>query len=270
LCRYYGVSRSGFYAWRERGHSARVRVDRRLRQAVVRIHRRSRTAYGSPRVHQALRREGKRVGVKRVARLMREAHIKGRAARIYRRLGKLHRFFERIPNLLQGAPLPQHIDQVWVADLTYLRIGSSWRYLAAVMDLYSRRIVGWALGHAKSLALTTRALQRAIALRRPPAGLVVHSDRGVEYAAYGYQRVLQTHGLRPSMNRPYTCQDNAHMESFFHSLKTELVYARVIASDGALNAMLAGYIERFYNTERLHSSLGYRSPVEFETINCSH
>jgi transposase InsO family protein len=269
LCRYYRVSRSGFYAWRARGQSARSRADSALCKAIKAIHRRSRGSYGSPRVHRALRQAGQRVGAKRVARLMREAHLKGRAARIYRRLARLHKFFERVPNRLRKKKAPLQVNQVWVSDLTYLRLGHSWRYLAAVMDLYSRRIVGWAVGHAKSLALTSRALQRAIELRHPPAGLIVHSDRGVEYAAHGYQRLLEAHGLRASMSRPYTCQDNAAMESFFHSLKTEAIYQRSIGSDAALNAMLAGYIGRFYNDWRLHSSLDYRSPVQFEEDNCS-
>jgi transposase InsO family protein len=173
---------------------------------------------------------------------MREAHLKGRAACIYRRLARLHKFFDKVPNRLRKAKQPKRIDQIWVSDLTYLRLGHSWRYLAVVMDLYSRRIVGWAVGRAKSLALTSRALQRAIELRRPSAGLIVHSDRGVEYAAHGYQRLLELHGLKASMSRPYTCQDNAAMESFFHSMKTEAIHQRSISSDAALNAMLAAYI----------------------------
>jgi putative transposase len=209
------------------------------------------------------------VSAKRVARLMREARLRARAARVYRRLPGLQRFFDHVPNLRLGQAAPDRLNQVWVGDLTYLRVAGSWRYLAVVMDLYSRRVIGWAVGRLKSTQLTLAALQRAIAARTPPAGLTFHSDRGVEYAAYSYRALLDEHGIVASMNRPYTCQDNAHMESFFHSLKAELIHGREIGSDSELNAMLAGYIERFYNVSRLHSSLGYRCPVDFERSTCS-
>ena len=274
LCERYGVSRSGFYAWLRRARSFRAREDGLLVGRIKRIHAESREAYGSPRVHRALEREGVRCGAKRVARLMREAGLRGRASRLYRRQPGLHRFFEKTGNRRLEAPPPSRIDQVWVGDLTYLRVGRLWRYLAVVMDLYSRRLVGWAVGRTKNVALTSRALRRAIAARRPPAGLVFHSDRGVEYASYRYQELLKAWRILGSMNRPRSCQDNAHMESFFHSMKSELVHRREIASDGQLNALLAGYIDRFYNTKRLHSSLGYYSPVEFEqlmsTQQCVH
>jgi putative transposase len=266
LCRRYGVSRSGFYDWRRRGEPQRCRTDRVLRARIARIHRDSRGTYGSPRVHWALRREDVRVGAKRVARLMREAGLRGRVSRLYRRQPGLHRFFLKTGNLRLTEPLPRRINQVWVGDLTYLRVGRLWRYLAVVMDLYSRRLIGWAVGRSKSMRLTSLALKRAIAARHPPPGLMFHSDRGVEHAAYRYQGLLAQHRIIASMNRPHTCQDNAHMESFFHSLKAELVHRREIGSDGELNALLAGYIDRFYNAKRLHSSLGYHSPVEFEQL----
>lgn len=266
LCRYYGASRSGFYAWQRRGEAPRVKADRELGSKIRRLHEDSRGTYGSPRVYQALRREGVRVGEKRVARLMREARLKARIARVYRRQPGLHRFFAKTPNLRLGQPPPSSIDQVWVGDITYLRVGRVWRYLAAVMDLYSRRLLGWAVGRSKSMKLTMRALERAIAARANAPGLMFHSDRGVEYAAHRYQGLLQAHSIVPSMNRPYTSQDNAHMESFFHSLKAELLHRREIGSDGELIAVLAGYIDRFYNVRRLHSSLGYHSPIEFEQL----
>lgn len=206
---------------------------------------------------------------KRVARLMREAGLRGRVSRLYRRQPGLRRFFLKTGNLRLAQPPPSGINQVWVGDLTYLRVGRLWRYLAVVMDLFSRRLIGWAIGQSKSMKLTMLALRRAIATRRPPPGLVFHSDRGVEYAAYRYQALLDEHRIIASMNRPHTSQDNAHMESFFHSLKAELIHRCEIRSDGQLNAMLAGYIDRFYNAKRLHSSLGYNSPIEFEQLASS-
>jgi transposase InsO family protein len=269
LCRYYGASRSGFYAWQQRGEPRRAKADRELSAKIGRVHEDSRGTYGSPRVHQVLRRDGIRVGEKRVARLMREARLKARIARIYRRQPGLHRFYAKTPNLRLNQPPPSRIDQVWVGDITYLRVGRAWRYLAAVMDLYSRRLLGWAVGRSKSMKLTMRALERAIRARGTAPGLMFHSDRGVEYGAHRYLGLLQAHSIVPSMNRPYTSQDNAHMESFFHSLKAELVHRREIGSEGELIALLAGYIDRFYNVRRLHSSLGYHSPVEFEQLTSS-
>ncbi len=268
LCERYSVSRSGFYAWLRRGRSKRTEDDGTLLRRVKAIFEDSHGRYGSPRVQRVLKHQGVLVSAKRVARLMRQAQLRARAARVYRRVPGVQRFFDHVPNLRLGQAPPDRLDQVWVGDLTYLRVAGAWRYLAVVMDLYSRRVVGWAVGRLKSAQLTMNALQRALAARGPPAGLTFHSDRGVEYAAYCYRAVLDTYGIRASMNRPYRCQDNAHMESFFHSLKAELTHGREVHSDGELNAMLAGYIEPFYNGTRLHSSLGYLSPVQFEQTKC--
>ena len=218
-------------------------------------------------MHQVLRREGIRCSNKRVARLMRERGLRARVSRLYRRgSGVVRRFFAKTGNLRLEEPLPTRSDQIWVGDLTYLRLGKRWRYLASVMDLFSRRIVGWTLARNRTTEVTLRALKRAICLRDPKPGLLFHSDRGIEYSAYGYQDFLKVKGIVPSMNRPRHCQDNAHMESFFHSLKAELTHRTSYASDLELNASVAGYIERFYNQKRIHSSLGYHSPVEFECL----
>jgi transposase InsO family protein len=242
--------------------------DRTLLRQIKAIFEDSHGRYGSPRVQRVLKHDGVHLGEKRVARLMRQARLRARAARVYRRVPGVQRFFDHVPNLRLGQAAPDRLDQIWVGDLTYLRVAGAWRYLAVVMDLYSRRVVGWAVGRLKSAQLTLNALQRAIDTRRPAAGLTFHSDRGVEYAAYSYRALLDAHGILASMNRPYRCQDNAHMESFFHSLKAELIHGREVHTDGELNAILAGYIERFYNVSRLHSSLGYHSPVEFEQTKC--
>ena len=192
--------------------------------------------------------------------------MRARVSRMYRNSRGVHKFFLKTGNLRLEEPLPTHTDQIWVGDLTYLRLGKRWRYLATVMDLFSRRIVGWTLSRNRTTNVTLRALRRAIALRSPKPGLLFHSDRGIEYSAYGYQDFLKANGILPSMNRPRHCQDNAHMESFFHSLKAELTHQRSYASDAELNASVARYINRFYNEKRIHSSLGYHSPVEFECL----
>jgi len=267
LCRHYRVSRSGFYAWERRDRDWRRRADEALGAHIERIYRDSGERYGSPRVHQVLRREGVRVSNKRVARLMRERGLRARVSRLYRRgSGVVRRFFAKTANLRLDQPSPTRPDQIWVGDLTYLRLGKRWRYLATVMDLFSRRILGWTLARKRTTDVTLRALKRAIALRDPKPGLLFHSDRGIEYSAYGYQDFLKARGIVPSMNRPRNCQDNAHMESFFHSLKAELTHRRNFLSDAELNACVAGYINRFYNEKRIHSSLGYHSPVEFECL----
>jgi transposase InsO family protein len=267
LCRRYKVSRSGFYAWERRDRGRRGRADEELGARIERIHRDSGKRYGSPRVHEVLRREGIRLNNKRVARLMRERGLRARVSRLYRRgSGVVRRFFAKTGNLRLQEPLPTRPDQIWVGDLTYLRLGKRWRYLATVMDLFSRRIIGWTLARNRTTDVTLRALKRAISLREPRPGLLFHSDRGIEYSAYGYQDFLKARGIVPSMNRPRHCQDNAHMESFFHSLKAELTHQRAFGSDAELNASLAGYIDRFYNAKRIHSSLGYHSPVEFERL----
>ena len=267
LCRRYKVSRSGFYAWAGREGSKRRRTDQELGARIESIHCDSCERYGSPRVHQVLRREGIRCSNKRVARLMRERGLRARVSRLYRKgSGMVRRFFAKTDNLRLKEPLPTRTDQIWVGDLTYLRLGKRWRYLATVMDLFSRRIVGWTLSRNRTVEVTLRALKRALAPRSPKPGLMFHSDRGIEYSAYGYQDVLRSKGIVPSMNRPRNCQDNAHTESFFHSLKAELTHQRSFTSDAELNASVAGYINRFYNEKRIHSSPGYHSPVEFECL----
>jgi transposase InsO family protein len=231
---------------------------------IQRIYAASQGRYGSPRVHEALRREGLAIGKKRVARLMQEAGIAGRVATLYRRSPGTTRFYERHQNLRLDLPPPAGIDQVWVGDLTYIRVGRHWRYLAVVMDLYSRRVISWSLGERKTADLTWRALRQALRRRQPPPGLLFHTDRGVEYGAHLIQQELVRHGIRSSMNRPGCCTDNGHMESFFHSLKAEAIHGVSFSTEAELRRELNHYIGQFYNHRRLHSALGYRTPVEYE------
>ncbi len=259
-----GVSRSGYYDWVKRKPSGRKAEDVVLLGEIHRIHVQSRGTYGSPRVHRKLRRDGVRVGEKRVARLMRESGLKGRVVTVTQRRPAWKRFQQDGENLRLGLSLPTAPDQQWVADLTYIKVGSDFRHLITIMDLYSRRIVGWSLCYNRTANDVLPLLQRVIARRKPAPGLIFHTDRGIEFMAYAIQDELQKHGLQRSYNRLGHCTDNAHMESFYHSLKAELIRGRYFASEEVLRSALASYINGFYNQERLHSGIDYMSPVEYE------
>ncbi len=265
LCRTYKVTRSGYYGWRQRQHSRRKAQDQQLSSRIAAIYDASYGTYGSPRIHWALKVEGIGVGRKRVAGLMRRMELKGRCGRIYRsqRRVSVNRFFNGIPNrsLERVATEP---NQVWVGDITYLKAGGQWRYLAVVMDKYSRRILSWSLSARKDAWLTLRALNRAVARRRPATGLIFHSDRGIEYGAFVMRRRLAQLGIVQSMNRPEAkMTDNALMESFFHSMKAEGVHGRTFPDQRRLDQHVNRYMP-FYNSQRMHSALGYVSPIVFE------
>lgn len=267
LCAHFRVSGSGYYAGRKRKEPDRAKANRTLLRRIERIHSDSRETYGSPRVYKALRKSGLRVGRTRVERLMRQAGIKARSATVYRRLPGLHRFFESIRNRRLGLPEPDAVNQQWAADLTYIRLGAQWRYLAVVIDLYSRKVVGWSMGKQRTGKLTTRAaLMTAIRKRKPERGLIFHTDRGIEYRSYEIQKIHRRHGILPSMNRPGQCTDNAEVESFFHTLKGDLIREREYQCGEILRRSIAGYLHHFYNRKRLHSSLGYCAPAEYEAM----
>jgi putative transposase len=264
MCRLYEVSVSGYYAWRERAPCERSRADAALLEKIRHEHAVSRETYGSPRVHAALGRQGEPVGRRRVERLMREYGIRGRCAGLYRRMPGMGRFFRRDGDCNRVADRPITApNQVWVGDVTYLKVRGQWRYLATVMDRYSRRLLGWSLGPQRTSQLTRRALQRALDSRGRCNGTIFHSDRGVEYLGYDFQRALDRAGFQRSVNRPRRMNDNAHMESLFKTLKSDMYHGCEFNSDQALRSAIVSYVD-FYNRTRLHSALGYRTPIEVE------
>lgn len=260
------VSRSGYYRWLKAPASRRVQAARQLTEHIRRIHQENRQCYGSPRIFQELRRQGIQTSENRVARLMQAAGLKARSKRAFRPRTTDSRHPHPIaPNRLKSEPPVQAPNQVWVADITYLWTVAGWVYLAAVMDLFSRRIVGWALGTTLETSLVKEALHRALAARRPAAGLCHHSDRGSQYASNAFRALLQAWHIEPSMSGPACCYDNAAMESFWSTLKTELIPPTAFLNLQMARMAIFDYIELFYNPRRLHSALGYQSPVDFET-----
>jgi putative transposase len=264
LCRTLLVSRAGFYAWQRRAPSARSQADERLGVEIAAIHAETRQRYGSPRIHAELVERGCRTGRKRVARLMRVQGLAARRRRRFRVTTQSRHPFPIAPNVLAREFERPGPDQAWVTDITYIPTGEGWLYLAVVLDLGSRFAVGWAMDSRITDDLTLDALEMALARRRPPPGLLHHSDRGSQYASRDYQRVLVQHGIVCSMSRRGNCWDNAVAESFFASLKVELVHDAAWATRTAARIELFEYLEVFYNGQRRHSALGYLSPRAFE------
>lgn len=265
MCELYGVTRSGYYAWRNRGISKRDSEDGQILAAIREIFEESGGTYGSPRIFQALKRAGWKIGRKRVERIMRENRLKARAQKIYKRCPEVQQHFVRVPNRLVGKQ-EEGPNEVWVGDITYLKANQKWHYLSVVMDRWSRKIVGWSLGKEKSSNLTLKTLQKAVNNRQPKQGLLFHTDRGSEYLSHTFQSKAEELGITASSNRPRHMNDNAYMESFFHSLKSDRYHGNTFENIEELRKMVESYIP-FYNQKRLHSGLGYHSPVEYESLN---
>lgn len=264
LCRYLRVSRSGFYAWGQRAESARAHANHALVSVMREIHQQTDRAYGSPRMHRELLARGHYCGRHRVARLMRIHGLVARRQRRYRANAAMAGLYARFDNhLLTRAPA-RRANELWAGDYTYLRTPQGWLYLAIVLDLFSRRVIGWAVSRQRTASLTREALRMAIHHRRPAPGTLFHSDQGIEYAANTFQSLLTQHQLTASMSRRGNCYDNAHLESFFSNLKLEMNQDFACVTDAVQK--IRDYLY-FYNNQRRHSRLDFRSPVEYETIN---
>ena len=264
LCKVLDVSRSGFYAWNERGRSTRSSEDAKLTVHVLAAFKTGRGAYGSPRVHDELKAAGIAVGRKRVARIMRELGLEGRRKRRFKATTDSRHNLPVAENVLDRNFEVDAPDVAWVTDITYVWTAEGWLYLAAILDLFSRRVVGLAMSERIDRALVLEALRNAVGRRLPNAGLMHHSDRGSQYASGDYQDALDELGVVCSMSRKGNCWDNAVAESFFATLKTECVYTRRFATRAEAREAIFEYIEVFYNGTRRHSTLGYLSPMEFE------
>jgi transposase InsO family protein len=263
MCRVLDVSRSGYYDWLGRKPSRRAQEDERLKVAIKAAHERTRKSYGARRLQPELAADGFSAGRDRIVRLRRELGIRCRQKRKFKATTNSNHTLPVAENLLNQNFAPQAPNEVWTADITYISTAEGWLYLAGIKDLFNCEIVGYAMGDRMTQELTTKALFHAVQLKRPPAGLIHHSDRGSQYCAEDYRKHVEEFGMRASMSRRGNCYDNAPIESFWGSLKTELVYDRRYATRAEAEASIREYIEIFYNRQRRHSRLGNVSPAVF-------
>lgn len=264
MCLALEVSRSGYYAWLGRGESKRALSNKELLKEIERVYRESRRTYGYLRITRKLNREGIFCSKNRVARLMRKNGIVAKTKRRFKATTDSKHDFPIATNLLKQNFYTREPNKIWVADITYIPTGEGWLYLAALADLFNREIVGWAMDKTMTRELVLKALKQAIGRKRPPGGLIHHSDQGKQYASFDYQQALKDNGIRSSMSRKGNCYDNACMESFFGTLKQELIYGNRFDTRAEACSSIFEYIEVFYNRNRLHSALEYMSPVEYE------
>jgi putative transposase len=267
MCGMLGVSSSGYYAWRKRPPSKREMANRELYKKIEVVYNENHKVYGSPRIYHALKKQGVVCSENRVARLMRLRGLRARQTKRFKVTTKRNKAHPVAPNLLNRDFEANRPNQKWLTDITYILTLEGWLYLAAVLDLYSRRIIGWAMSDRMTSDLTVDALKMAIVQRQPELALLHHSDQGSQYTDGTYQALLKDHGIQVSMNGVGTWYDNAPMESFFGTLKSEWVYHRVYRTRDQARSDIFYYIEAFYNRRRLHSSLGYLSPEEYELIH---
>jgi putative transposase len=269
MCRVLEASKAGYYAWRNRDKSSHEKRDEEIIKKIVEIHRKSRKTYGSPRIHRALRKKGITCGRKRVARIMREVGIKGKQRKRFRRTTNSKHQHPIAENVLDRRFRPEEIgapNVAWAGDLTYIWTLEGWLYLAVILDLFSRRVIGWSMRHTLEAEIALDALRMALEYRRPDRGVIHHTDRGVQYACGDYQELLTEYKMTCSMSRKGDCWDNAVSESFFATLKSELIETRIWETREQARAAIFEYIEVWYNRERLHSSLDYNSPATYEEL----
>jgi putative transposase len=264
MCRVLGVTKSGFYAWKKRPKPARAKSDAQLAATVAAVHQRSRRTYGSPRVHRELQARGVRVGKKRIERLMRENGLQGRTKRRFKRTTDSKHGGPIAPNILARHFSVAEPNRAWTTDVTAIATDEGWLYLAPMLDLHSRRVVAFSGSDSNDTELALDVLRKALRARRPPPGLLHHSDRGSPYASDDYRAELRAHRVRRSMSRKGDCWDNAVSESFFATLRAELVDHERYPTRAAAMKSIADYIDNFYNVERRHSFLDYLNPIEFE------
>ena len=266
MCRLFKVSRSGYYAWLRRPESLRKTEDKALSEVIAKIHEESNGEYGSPKIHQELRRRGTRCGRKRVARLMRKDGLKAKTIRKFKATTNSNHSLPVAENLLNRDFSPAEPNKAWVADITYIWTNEGWLYLAIVIDLYSRAVVGWSMSERMTRTLVMDAFTLAVKRRNPSPGLLHHSDRGSQYASGDFQKLLAKYGAICSMSRKGNCWDNAAAESFFALLKRAVVFHNQYQTRAQARQSIFDYIERFYNRKRIHSSLGYRTPFEVDQL----
>ena len=264
MCRVLEVRRSGYYAWKRRGPSMRQRRDRVLLERIRESHRLSKGRYGSPNILEDLREWGYHCSRKRIARLMRGAGLRSKTVRKFRVTTLSKHSLPVADNLLIRDFMAPSPNRVWVSDITYIWTREGWLYLCVVLDLFNRQVVGWAMSKRLGAELAVGALRQALLMRRPTEGMVFHSDRGVQYASWAFREVLKGAGIRQSMSRKGDCWDNAVAESFFGTLKQELVYHETYRTRSEARLSMFEYIEGWYNRKRRHSTLGYMSPIQFE------
>lgn len=258
----YDVSRFGYASWKARGQSNHKKRDLELTRHISKLYDDVDGIYGSPKIHTLLKQEGEKVGKKRVARLMRENQLKARCSRLYKNNTHMDRFYASIGNKIHDLEATGP-DQIWVGDVTYLKVNKEWRYLAMIMDKFSRKIIGWSLSAKRDVELSLTAFKRAATNRLLQPGLYFHSDRGSEYVAHKYRQWMKKKGIIQSMNRLASMNDNAEMESFFHHFKAERLHGNEYLTEKELRATIIEYV-RFHNEKRIHSSLDYLTPVQYE------
>ena len=264
MCRVIGASRSGYYRWKIQPQSKRQQENEKILIEIKESHKNSRRAYGSPRITVELRAKGMKCGENRVALLMKTHGIVGKATKKFKATTNSKHALPVAENLLKQNFAAEKPNTAWVSDITYVWTSEGWLYLAVILDLFSRQVVGWAMSDRLTAGVVVKALYQAIGRRHPSSGCILHSDRGIQYASTDFRDVLSAYGFIQSMSRKGNCYDNAVAESFFHTLKTEHVYDYRYETRAEARQSIFDYIEMFYNRQRRHSALGYRSPVSFE------